>query len=189
MIIVQFSLSLIVFLVSIDVLNESPPVCLPAVAQELDAHLVLDVGLIHGVYRLKVQLQHTPCGMTIIVLGGTLGMSSPAGPLKASLEVDKEGGIVSVDIGHFLPSSPLLKLPYLHIQMILVDDGVTGNQLMVKSRIFTVVIISILGGNQLIPQEIHQWRVGINATNACCNNVKLCGVHLPTILQLLREQK
>ena len=50
------------------------------------------------------------------------------------------------------------------------------DQLMIQIRLFGGIIISLLGGNQLIPQEIHQWRMDINTMSARCNNAKLHGV-------------
>ena len=86
MIIMQFGLGLVVLLVSVDVLREPPPVRLPVVAKELNVGLVLDVCLVHGIGCLEVQLQREPRNATILDLGGTLGVSSPAVP---GLEVDK----------------------------------------------------------------------------------------------------
>ena len=54
MIIMQFGLGLVVLLVRDDVFRGPLPVCLPAVAKELNGDLALDVGLIHGVGRLEV---------------------------------------------------------------------------------------------------------------------------------------
>ena len=87
MIIMQFGLGLVVLLVGMNVLCEFPPVCLPAVAKELNAGLVLDVSLVHGVGRLKVQLQREPRGTTILDLGGALGVGPSAGLIKTSLQM------------------------------------------------------------------------------------------------------
>ena len=88
MIIIQFGLGLVVLLVGIAVLYKPPPICLPTAAKDLNIGLVLDVGLIHGVGCLEVQLQCEPRGAPILILDGTLGVGSPAGPLKTGLGVD-----------------------------------------------------------------------------------------------------
>ena len=72
-------------LVGIDILRKPPHICLPVVAKELNTGLVFDVGLVHGVVWLEVQLQRKPRGATILGLGGALDVGPLAGPLKISL--------------------------------------------------------------------------------------------------------
>ena len=102
----QFGLGLVVLLVRDDVFRGPLPVCLPAVAKELNVSLVLDVSLFHGAGCLEVQLEREPRGAAILVLGGALGVSPPASPFKAGLEVDKQGGVIGVDLSHILPRPP-----------------------------------------------------------------------------------
>ena len=46
MIIMQFGLGLVVLLVSVGVLREPPPVCLPVLAKELNVGRVLDIDMV-----------------------------------------------------------------------------------------------------------------------------------------------
>ena len=50
----QFGLGLMMLLVGIGILYKPTPVCLSAVAKELNISLVLNVGLVHGVGCLEV---------------------------------------------------------------------------------------------------------------------------------------
>ena len=85
MIVMKLGLDLMELLVSVDVLNKSPPVRLPAVAKKLNIRLVLGVRLIHGVGGLEVAFQRKPSSVSILGLGSILGVGPPAGALKINL--------------------------------------------------------------------------------------------------------
>ena len=143
----QFGLVLVVLLVGIDVLSKPPPIRLPVVAKELNIGLVLDVGLVYGVGCLEVQLQREPRGATILALGDNFCVGPPAGPLETGFQMETQGGVFSVDIGHLLLWSSLLKIVHVQRKMVLVDDGVARDQLVIQIRIFVSIITSLSCGN------------------------------------------